>query len=420
MPSCIVPPFPRSQSYAKYGRTIDVNGATTIAGAVRRRAAPALVILALLGFIGLGLPEGALGVVWPSMRGTFGRPVSALGVLLAAFTTGYLVASVATGRLTRALGTGRLLAAGATVSATGFAAYALSPVWAGVIAGSALVGTASGVIDAGLNAYVAEHLGVRALNGLHACFGIGATLGPLLVTGLLHADASWRVAYVLLCAFEAGLAIAFFATRGVWSTSPPPPAAVPGRPTGLVVLGVLVFFVYVGIEASAGQWSYSLFTEERGMSTAAAGIWVGVYWGCLTAGRLLAGLVAHRVGSHAVLNTSMTGTVLGTALLWWSPAPVVGALGLALTGLSLAAIFPTLIAITPDRLGVERARSAIGYQVAAAALGGALLPSIAGVLAARWSLEVVGPLLVVATGVMIVLHAAAHRMAARLSAPPAL
>jgi fucose permease len=99
---------------------------------------------------------------------------------------------------------------------------------------------------------------------------------------------------------------------------------------------------------------------------------------------------------------------------------VVGALGLALTGLSLAAIFPTLIAITPDRLGVERARSAIGYQVAAAALGGALLPSLAGVLAARWSLEVVGPLLVVATGVMIALHAAAQRMAVRLSAPPVL
>ena len=123
-----------------------MNGASTLAGAVRRRAAPALVVLALLGFIGLGLPEGALGVVWPSMRATFGRPVSQLGVLLASYTAGYLVASVATGRLTRVLGTGRLLAAGATVSAAGFAAYAVSPVWAGVVVGSGLVGTAAGVI----------------------------------------------------------------------------------------------------------------------------------------------------------------------------------------------------------------------------------------------------------------------------------
>jgi len=397
-----------------------VNGAPTIAGAVRRRPAPALVVLALLGFIGLGLPEGARGVVWPSMRATFGRPVSQLGVLLASYTAGYLVASVATGRLTRALGTGRLLAAGATVSAAGFAACALSPAWAGVVAGSGLVGTAAGVIDAGLNAYVAEHLGVRALNGLHACFGVGATLGPLLVTGLLHADASWRVVYVLLFAFEAGLAIAFFSTRAVWTTSPATEPAAPDRPTVLVVLAMLVFFVYVGIEASAGQWSYSLFTEQRGMSTGAAGVWVGAYWACLTAGRLLAGLVAHRVGSRVLLNSSMTGTAVGTALIWWSPAPVVGALGLAVTGLSLAAIFPTLIAITPTRLGVERARSAIGYQVAAAALGGAVVPGLAGVLAAHWSLEVVGPLLVVATGVMIVLHATAQRVSARLSAPPVL
>ena len=397
-----------------------MNGATTIAGAVRRRTAPALVVVAFLGFVGLGLPEGALGVVWPSMRATFGRPVSQLGVLLASYTTGYLVASVATGRLTRAMGTGRLLAAGASVSAAGFAAYAISPVWAGVVAGSALVGTAAGVLDAGLNAYVAEHLGVRALNALHACFGVGATAGPLLVTGLLQADASWRLAYVLLFAFEAGLAIAFLATRAGWSTSATTLPAPSDRPTVLVVLGILVFFVYVGIEATAGQWSYSLFTERRGMSTGVAGVWVGAYWGCLTAGRLLAGLVAHRVGPRALLNASMTGTAAGTALIWWSPAPVVGALGLALTGLSLAAIFPTLIAITPSRLGVERARSAIGYQVAAAALGGALVPGLAGVLAERWSLEVVWPLLVIATAVMIALHATAQRLAAQRSATPVL
>jgi hypothetical protein len=67
-----------------------------------------------------------------------------------------------------------------------------------------------------------------------------------------------------------------------------------------------------------------------------------------------------------------------------------------------------------------RARSAIGYQVAAAALGGALVPGLAGVLAERWSLEVLGPLLVVATGVMIVLHATAQRLAAQRSAPPVL
>ena len=366
----------------------------------------------MLGFVGLGLPEGALGVVWPSMRASFGRPLSQLGVLLASYTTGYLVASVSTGRLSRALGTGRLLAAGATVSAAGFAAYGLSPVWAGVVAGSGLVGAAAGVLDAGLNAYVAEHLGVRALNGLHACFGVGATLGPLLVTGLLRADASWRVVYLLFFAFEAVLAVAFFATRAGWSTTPTALPLATDRPTVLVVLGVLVFFVYVGVEASAGQWSYSLFTE-RGMTTGAAGVWVGAYWGCLTTGRLLAGLVAHRLGSRVLLNASMGGTAAGTALIWWSPTPVFGAVGLALTGLSLAAIFPTLIAITPTRLGVVRARSAIGYQVAAAALGGALVPALAGVLASRWSLEVVGPLLVVTTGVMIGLHATAQRLAAQ-------
>ena len=288
-----------------------------------------------------------------------------------------------------------------------------------MIVGSALVGTASGVIDAGLNAYVAEHLGVRALNGLHACFGIGATLGPLLVTGLLHADASWRVAYVLLCAFEAGARrIAFFATRGSGARAlrrrPRPRIGRPGS-------------------SWSGCWCSSSTSGSRRArasgrtacsprSAACRRLPRESGWACTGAASrpdvCLPGSSPTGSGPHAVLNASMTGTVLGTALLWWSPAPVVGAVGLAITGLGLAAIFPTLIGITPVRLGVERARSAIGYQVAAAALGARPPAQPRRRARGRWSLEVVGPLLVLATGVMIVLHAAAQRMAARLSAPP--
>jgi hypothetical protein len=50
----------------------------------------ALLALNVLAFVSLGLPDGLLGVAWPSMRATFGLPLEALGPLLAAFTTGYV------------------------------------------------------------------------------------------------------------------------------------------------------------------------------------------------------------------------------------------------------------------------------------------------------------------------------------------
>jgi hypothetical protein len=48
----------------------------------------------------------------------------------------------------------------------------------------------------------------------------------------------------------------------------------------------------------------------------------------------------------------------------------------------------------------------IGFQVGAASLGGALIPGLAGVLADRFSLEIVGPFLLVAAIAMVALHEA--------------
>lgn len=50
----------------------------------------ALIAIAYLGYVSLGLPDGLLGVAWPSMRGTFAQPLDALGPLLASATLGYL------------------------------------------------------------------------------------------------------------------------------------------------------------------------------------------------------------------------------------------------------------------------------------------------------------------------------------------
>ena len=70
-----------------------------------------LVLLAYVAFISLGLPDGLLGVAWPSMRADFALPLDALGMLLVASTAGYLTSSFFSGRITAWLGVGGLLAA---------------------------------------------------------------------------------------------------------------------------------------------------------------------------------------------------------------------------------------------------------------------------------------------------------------------
>src|SRR5688572_17056072 len=88
-----------------------------------------VVAIAFAAFVSLGLPDGVLGVAWPSMRRTFGRPVSDLGSILLALMAGYLVSSFGSGAIVARHGVGRLLAWSNALVAASCAGYAAATAW---------------------------------------------------------------------------------------------------------------------------------------------------------------------------------------------------------------------------------------------------------------------------------------------------
>jgi fucose permease len=124
----------------------------------------------------------------------------------------------------------------------------------------------------------------------------------------------------------------------------------------------------------------------------------------LTASRLLVGVVSDRVSKTHLLRVCLAGVTLGSILLSINVSTAASFFGLALIGFSLAPVFPMLISLSPKTVGSFHAPNAIGFQVAAAALGGAALPGLAGVLAARIGLEVIGPFLVTMALLMVLVN----------------
>lgn len=343
------------------------------------------------------------------MRLDFDRPVGDLGTLLALSVGGYFFGGIVLGPLTRRIGIGNVFTLGMVVGTTSLVAYVAAPGWPVLLAASTGVGLTGGLVDSVINAYVALHHGSRVMNLLHASFGIGATAGPIIVASALARGMSWRVGYVILATFEMILLVVVVAMRRKWPAVAPERAAEPRSRPGRDVFGMLgMFFLYVGIEGTAGAWAYTLLAEGRGWSQLAAGVWVSTYWGGLTGGRLVLGALGDRAAASAVLNLSTIGTVAGALLLWLRPAGL-GVVGLPVLGLSLAGIFPTLVTLTPARVGIGRAPTVIGYQIAAASLGGSALPWLAGRLVAASSLESLGPYLLVCAIAMMVLHFAVAR-----------
>jgi fucose permease len=379
-----------------------------------RRPRPILLLgLAFLGFVGLGLPDGLLGVAWPSIRSHFGLPLDALGALLVAWTAGYVASSFGSGRLLARLGVGGLLAASGLATTLSLAGFAVTPSWWGMVALGHLAGLGAGAIDAGLNTHVATHHGPRLLNWLHACYGVGAAAGPALMTAVLMAERSWQSGYALVAAGQALLTVGYLGTRRHWNDAPGSGAAATTRATSRATLrlpatwwGCAAFFVYVGLEASAGAWLFSLLVEARGLPMARAGSTVSVYWGCLMAGRLLFGMAVGLAPVRWMLRGSIALLALAAALLALRLGPVATLAAVALLGLVAGPVFPSLIATTPARVGEAHVANAIGFQVAAAALGQSLLPALAGILAERAGLEILGPLLLGAGLALFLIHEA--------------
>lgn len=384
-----------------------------------RRAAASRPLLALsfIAFVSLGLPDGLLGVAWPSMRQTFGLPLDALGALFISSTLGYMSASFASGAILRRMRLGTLLALSCFATALALIAYSFAPRWEVIVAFGLLGGLGAGAIDTGLNAFAAHNYSPRTVNMLHAFYGLGTTIGPALMTAVLLADRGWQRGYIIVGIAQLVLASAFVATRRLWpASSSGHDADTPHAPLTQTLrlpatqLSAFVFIVYCGLEASTGAWLFTLLREGRGVPTATAGTAVSIYWGSLMAARIVFGLVHVRGSLSAWLFGCMSAICLATLALALSEHAIVSIASAAVIGFACGPIFPWLISLTPQRLGAAHGTNAIGVQIASAAIGLTLLPTTIGVVGDELGVSTIPLGLVAIATLLIVGYALLERV----------
>jgi len=340
------------------------------------------------------------------MRASIHQPTGALGVALFAGVAASALSSAVAGRLLARMPPASLLFVGTMAISAALALESLAPALWVIALGVAVFGLGFGAVDSALNVYAAGHFSARNMVWMHAAYGLGAVLGPLLVTVLLAGGFGWRGALGFMAGVIAVVVAVLALTRGSWErpvlagpdpkNSPSPSSSVHKPRWSRATLAGLAFIAMEdGIESAAGVWGYVFLTAGRGLPPTAAGIAVSAYWAMMFAGRMLLGPLAARLGPSRVLAGAITVVPLG-ALLTALPGPAPFAVtGMMLVGLATAPLFPLLTLTASDHVRPDAVATTIGLQIAASAIGGAVLPAGAGLVMAAAGAQVLGPTLLV-------------------------
>lgn len=366
-----------------------------------------------MSFISLGLPDGVMGVAWPAVRVDMGQPLAAVGVFTLVGTVCAAVSSYFAGAIVKRVGTGAVVAASCLMTALALVGYGYAPSFAWLVALSIPMGIGAGAVDTSLNHFVASHYSSRHMNWLHGFWGVGATLGPLIMSWAVANPAGWTLGTRTIGLMQVALAVALFLTLALWAREKATHTEdanaesattlfKPLNPQALW-LAPTCFFLYVSAEMGTGLWAASILATDRGMPLAQAGVWVSVYFGAITVGRFAVGLVANWLGNRKLVQLGICVAALGAALFaahgWVGDASLAG---LVLMGLGCAPIFPSLMHETARRFPEDVARKVISRQMIFAYIGIAVIPAAFGVLATWAGLAVIMPVVVALLLAMLV------------------
>lgn len=354
-----------------------------------------LLSIIYLSFISLGLPDGSLGISWPLMRIDFNQPIEAAGLIILITLPLSALSSIYSHKLSHRLGIGKVTFLSALLTASSLLGIGFSKNYTMLVLFSIGLGLGQGAVDSLLNSYVAKHYSSRHMTWLHGFWGVGATLGPTIMTTVLKYNYSWSTAYKSLSTLQYIIAFILFLSLSFWlndtknTTTNKPKVTFDLR----MIYGIALFFLYVGIELSVGLWTNSYLVEEIKLLPSVSGYIIASYYGSIMSGRFLSGIISNRFGNRNMIRLGLFLSGLGAFLLIINKDIQLIRFSIILIGLGFAPLYPSMMHETPRRFKEEQANVLISYQVGIAYIGGTIISTGLGYLFNPLGISILYPII---------------------------
>ena len=350
-------------------------------------------------------------------------PISAAGILSIIASLGTIVSSLCTPKFLRVLGTGKLVAYSIALTAIASVGYGFADSFNILCLWAIPMGIGAGAVDVAMNNFAAIYLESKHTNWLHASWGIGATLGPSLLSFSIMIGSGWRGAYEYVAASLTAIFVLILISLPLWKraearrglsenvtipansenakianpgnaprTAAPPDNAPPHisirealRVPGMK-LSFLTFFFYSALEISTSLWC-GTYLIACGFNPEIGAFIVSLMFASVMIGRIASGFFAIKFTDHRLIYAGIFIVAAGCLVLslplplWMQPVCI------CLLGLGCAPVYPSLIHATPARFGESLSSQAISIQLAGSYVGSILMPPAFGLVAAKFTVH---------------------------------
>jgi FHS family glucose/mannose:H+ symporter-like MFS transporter len=352
--------------------------------------------LSLAGYLFIGTAAILIPSVMPVITNEFssaGLTLAAIGLIFPARSVGAILGNILSGIGSDMLGRWRLVWVSALLLSASLAIAAITHLWIIFVIGFVFNSAAQSSLSTGINALVADanrSARARALNNLHAVYGFGAAVSPLVIGFLIDQGLEWRWAL-------GGTAIIWLLYGIIAYFLSGDEARGEGRgraeklDLGMLREGpflalFLISFAYNGIATSLLGWIAIYMQESFGFSTFWAVSMISLFYVALTIGRVFCAAYAERLGYAMTLLILLIGVTLTYPLVVIGGHPLIAVSGVFLSGLSFSGLFPMALAYG-TRLYSEQTGTVTGTLNVAMTLGAMLPPFWTSVIAEKWGLH---------------------------------
>lgn len=348
-----------------------------------------LLVLIYLAFISLGLPDSVIGVSWPIMQQDLNVSLDFGGYISLIITLGTIASSLLSGHLIEKLGTGKIIVLSIFLTSFALFGYSISNSYVYIILFALPLGFGAGSIDTALNNYVALHYKPHHMNWLHSFWGVGATIGPAIMTIFLLEN-DWQKGFLVIAMIQFVIMILLTFSLPLWNDKKEvvqqtdevkvKPKKKSIRKIKGVYYALFIFLIYCALEFSLGIWGSSYLVLTKGILASKAASIITIYYLGITSGRFISGMLTFFLSNSKLIFGGITLVFIGALLLFIVKDNTLLILSFGIVGFGLAPIFPSMIHDTPKNFGEENSQYIIGYQIAFAYIGSAIFPSIFGIL----------------------------------------